>query len=80
MALINVDLNNISLDDNNIDNDHQKLLFMLVFWLGVINLSNARYVKRDKQIINACIMASNKMKTFLIHGKYYRWWQVLKCY
>ena len=71
MALIKVDLNNISLDDNNIDNDHQKLLFMLVFWLGVINLSNARYVKRDKQIINACIMASNKMKTFLIHGKYY---------
>ena len=37
-----------------------KLLFLLDLWLGVIDISNANYVKKDKQRINANSMASNE--------------------
>ena len=38
-----------------------ELLFMLDFWLGVIDIDNARHIKNDKQRINACSMTSSKV-------------------
>ena len=45
-----------------------KLLIMLDLWLRVINLSNTKHVKRNKQRIIAFGMASNKMVNWCISG------------
>ena len=62
MGILGVDL-----EENNLDDDNKflkmilKLLVMSDFWLGVINLKNARHFKKDRWRINACSMASKKM-------------------
>ena len=44
----------INLDnDNNFDEDDLILFFMSNFWLGVVNLKNAKHSKKDKQKCNA---------------------------
>ena len=37
------------------------LLFMSNFWLGIVNLKNAKHLKKDERRINACSVASSKM-------------------
>ena len=44
----------INLDNNNnFDEDDLILFFMSNFWLGVVNLKNAKHSKKDKQKCNA---------------------------
>ena len=60
IVLLNVDLN-INLDNVNSDEDDPETIIMSNLWLGAINLNNAKHLKRNKQRINACSMASYKM-------------------
>ena len=53
MGILNVDLNNINLD--HIMKMTMKLLFMSDFRLGIVNLKNAKHLKRVKQRINAFV-------------------------
>ena len=53
MGILSVDLNNINLDDINFDEDDvtlMKMIMTLFFisnsWLGVIDINNAKYVKK----------------------------------
>ena len=43
---VNVDLTNVSLDDNNFDSDDPETTFMLDLRLSVIDISNARHTKK----------------------------------
>ena len=45
-----------------------KLIFVLDLGLGVIDISNTRHVKNNKQRINACSMAFKK-KLVAVHVK-----------
>ena len=47
IGTLNIDLNNIN-RDNNFDEDDLVLLFMLVFWLGILNLKKAKHLKKYK--------------------------------
>ena len=50
MGLINVDLKNISLNDDNFDEDDD---FMSDLWFGIIQISHTRHAKRksSKELI-----------------------------
>ena len=48
MGILNIDLNNINLDDTNYEEDDPILLFLSDFWLGMLNLKNARHLKKNK--------------------------------
>ena len=48
MGILNIDLNNINLDDSNYEEDDPILLFLSDFWLGMLNLKNARHLKKNK--------------------------------
>ena len=56
---------NINLDDTKLYEDDPKSIFS---WLGTINLSSAKHLKRNKQRINACSLESNKMVQ-LMHAR-----------
>ena len=45
MGLANVDLNNISLDDDNLHSADPETIIHIRLWLGVIDISIARHVK-----------------------------------
>ena len=49
MDFVNVDLHDISLHD---DDDDAETLLMLDLWLGVMDKSTTKYVKKDKQIMS----------------------------
>ena len=57
MGILGVDLEKMNLDD---DNNFYEVM-KSNFWLGIINLKNAKHLKKDRQIINACSLASNKI-------------------
>ena len=58
-SLVNVYLDNVSLDDYYFDNDDpETITHHQEFQLGVTDISNARHVKK-KQRANICSMASN---------------------
>lgn len=44
--LIMVRLNSFSLDDDTFDDDDPETIIRLELWLGVININNARHVKK----------------------------------
>ena len=53
MGILSVDLDNINLDDINFDEDDvtfdeddHDTIFILNSWLGVIDINNAKYVKK----------------------------------
>ena len=47
MGILNIDLNNINLD-NNFDEDDLDTIILSEFWLGILNLKNAKHFKKDK--------------------------------
>ena len=51
----NIDLNNISLDNNFDEDDSDTIILIIIpdFWLGIANLKNGKQLKNDKWRINA---------------------------
>ena len=51
----NIDLNNISLDNNFDEDDSDTIILIIIpdFWLGIVNLKNGKQLKNDKWRINA---------------------------
>ena len=47
MGILSIDLNNINLDDSNMMKMVLKLLFISDFWLGILNLKNAKDLKKS---------------------------------
>ena len=64
-----INLNNINLDENNFE-DCAAETIMLDSWLGIIDTSNTRHVKKDRLRIIACNKASNK-NMGLVHLRRY---------
>ena len=60
MDLVTIDLNKINLDGGNLMKMILKLLSMLNSWLGVIDISNVKHVKKDRQRTTAYCMTFNK--------------------
>ena len=59
MDILAVDLYEIKLEeDNNFDKVVLILLFMLDFCLELVNVKNAKHLKKDKQKVNTCNLAS----------------------
>ena len=59
MDILAVDLYEIKLEEgNNFDNMVLILLFVLDFWLEGVNLKSAKHLKKDKQKVNTCNLAS----------------------
>ena len=61
MSILSVDLNIINLDEANFLKMILKLSFMSDFWLATTNLTMQSIQKINKQRINACSTAFNKM-------------------
>ena len=57
VGILSVNLNNINLD-NNLMKIILILLFLSEFWVGILNLKNAKHLKKDKGKINANNVAS----------------------
>ena len=47
MGILNIDLNNISLD-NTFDEDDPDPVIHIRLWLGILNLKNAKHLKKVK--------------------------------
>ena len=45
MSILGVNVNNTNLD-NNFDEDDPDTLFLLDFWLGIVNLKNVEHLKK----------------------------------
>ena len=59
MDILAVDLYEIKLEEgNNFDNMVLILLFVLDFWLEGVNLKNTKHLKKGKQKVNTCNLAS----------------------
>ena len=46
MAILNIDINNVNLDDTNYDEDDPDILFLSNVWLGIWNLKNTKHLKK----------------------------------
>ena len=46
MGIANIDVNNINLDDN-FDEENPNTLFLSDFWLVILNLKNAKNLKKN---------------------------------
>ena len=46
MGIVNIDLNNISLYDN-FDEEDANTIILIDFWLGMLNLKNAKNLKKN---------------------------------
>ena len=64
MSLATIDLDNINLDDDNLMKKILLMLFLLNLLRGVIDLSDVKHVKNDRQRIKA---SNNSVG--LVHGK-----------
>ena len=51
MGILNIDFNNTNLDDTNYDEDDPILFFLPDFWLGTLNLKNAKHMNEELMLI-----------------------------
>ena len=48
LAILNIDLNNINLDNNFGERDPDTIILVILFWIGILNLKNAKHLKKRK--------------------------------
>ena len=65
MGILNIDLNNVSLD-NNLDEDDSKLLFLSHFWLGILKLKNAKHLKKISEKLMAIAQDPERWWNFCV--------------
>ena len=46
LGILNIDLNNINLDNNFGERDPDTIILVILFWIGILNLKNAKHLKK----------------------------------
>ena len=47
MGILNIDINNISLDDNFDEDDPDTIILLWDFWLGILNFKKCKELKKE---------------------------------